>query len=120
VAIRRLRSRNAGAPHLLVSFEPQGDVAPRAAAADATEIDLDQVSRQQLGALEAELSYTRETLQAAIEEREASNEELQASYEELQASNEELQSTNEELQSVNEELYTVNPSTSARSPSSPS
>ena len=108
VAIRRLRSRNAGAPHLLVSFEPQGDVVPRAAAADATEIDLDQVSRQQLGALEAELSYTRETLQAAIEEREASNEELQASYEELQASNEELQSTNEELQSVNEELYTVN------------
>ena len=60
------------------------------------------------GALEAELAYTKENLQAAIEELETSNEELQASNEELQASNEELQSTNEELQSVNEELYTVN------------
>ena len=108
VSIRRLRGRNAATPHLLVSFEAQGGAVPPAAGAPTTEIDLDQVSRQQLGALEAELSYTRETLQAAIEEREASNEELQASYEELQASNEELQSTNEELQSVNEELYTVN------------
>ena len=107
VGIRRVRGRNAGTPHLLVSFEAQGGVLARTAA-PATEIELDQVSRQQIGALEAELSYTRETLQAAIEEREASNEELQASYEELQASNEELQSTNEELQSVNEELYTVN------------
>ena len=59
-------------------------------------------------ALEAELSHTKENLQAAIEELETSNEELQAANEELQASNEELQSTNEELQSVNEELYTVN------------
>jgi two-component system, chemotaxis family, CheB/CheR fusion protein len=108
VTIRRLRGRHAGAPHLLVSFEAQGGVVPRAAVSSATEIGLDQVSSQQIAALEAELSYTRETLQAAIEEREASNEELQASYEELQASNEELQSTNEELQSVNEELYTVN------------
>ena len=108
VTIRRLRGRHSGAPHLLVSFEAQGGVVPARAEAAATEIDLDQVSRQQVAALEAELSYTRETLQAAIEERETSNEELQASYEELQASNEELQSTNEELQSVNEELYTVN------------
>ena len=74
----------------------------------ATEIDLAHVSREQLGALEAELTYTKENLQAAIEELETSNEELQASNEELQPSNEELQSTNEELQSVNEELYTVN------------
>ena len=59
-------------------------------------------------ALEAELSHTKENLQAAIEELETSNEELQAANEELLASNEELQSTNEELQSVNEELYTVN------------
>jgi two-component system, chemotaxis family, CheB/CheR fusion protein len=74
----------------------------------AIQIDLDQVSQQQLAALEAELGTTKESLQAAIEQLEASNEELQASNEELQASNEELQSTNEELQSVNEELYTVN------------
>src|SRR4029077_5449083 len=73
-----------------------------------TEIELDPVSREQLAALEGELSHTKENLQAAIEELESSNEELQSSNEELQTSNEELQSTNEELQSVNEELYTVN------------
>ena len=108
VAIRRVQGRGGGTPHLLVSFEPSGTGARPAPPSASTEIDLDQVSRQQLGALEAELTYTKQTLQATIEEREASNEELQASYEELQASNEELQSTNEELQSVNEELYTVN------------
>ena len=80
---------------------------PRARAR-RSEIDLDQVSREQLAALEAELRHTKENLQAAIEELETRNEELQASNEELLASNEELQSTNEELQSVNEELYTVN------------
>jgi two-component system CheB/CheR fusion protein len=106
VTVRRLRQQGGGAPALLISFEPM-ESAPRPMTA-ATEIDLDQVSRQQLGTLEAELSRTKENLQAAIEELEASNEELQASNEELQASNEELQSTNEELQSVNEELYTVN------------
>jgi two-component system CheB/CheR fusion protein len=109
VTVRRVRSRAGGAAHVLVSLEPM-QAAPReqAASESGTEIDLDQVSRQQLGTLEAELSRTKENLQAAIEELEASNEELQASNEELQASNEELQSTNEELQSVNEELYTVN------------
>jgi two-component system CheB/CheR fusion protein len=61
-----------------------------------------------VSALEAELAYTKENLQAATEELESSNEELQAANEELLASNEELQSTNEELQSVNEELYSVN------------
>jgi two-component system CheB/CheR fusion protein len=106
VTIRRVRHRAGGAPHVLVSFDRM-EAAPRVAAGE-TEIDLDQVSRHQFGALEAELSRTKENLQAAIEELEASNEELQASNEELQASNEELQSTNEELQSVNEELYTVN------------
>jgi two-component system, chemotaxis family, CheB/CheR fusion protein len=58
--------------------------------------------------LERELQYSRETLQATIEELETSNEELQATNEELLAANEELQSTNEELQAVNEELVTVN------------
>ena len=109
VTVRRVRNRGGGAPHVLVSFEPMEAAARELTAAETeTEIDLDQVSRQQLGTLEAELSRTKENLQAAIEELEASNEELQASNEELQASNEELQSTNEELQSVNEELYTVN------------
>jgi two-component system CheB/CheR fusion protein len=107
VTIRRVRSKNAGMPHLVISFEEM-EVGAALVRAPATEIDLNQLSREQLGALEAELSHTKESLQAAIEELETSNEELQASNEELQASNEELQSTNEELQSVNEELYTVN------------
>lgn len=63
---------------------------------------------QQIKDLELELKYTKENLQATIEELGTSNEELQATNEELISSNEELQSTNEELQSVNEELYTVN------------
>src|SRR6185312_14612703 len=100
VTIRRVGARNAANPNLLVSFHPvEQNEAHRPPA--VTEVDLDQVSRQQLGALEAELAYTKENLQSAIEELETSNEELQTS-------NEELQSTNEELQSVNEELYTVN------------
>lgn len=65
--------------------------------------------------LERELAYTKENLQATIQEQQASNEELKSTNEELQSTNEELQSTNEELetskeelQSVNEELITVN------------
>ncbi|MEA2699543.1 MAG: two-component system, chemotaxis family, CheB/CheR fusion protein, partial [Myxococcales bacterium] len=107
VSIRKVRGRNGGPPHLLISFEPMEGAAPAPRPAEL-EIDLDQISREQLRGLEAELSHTKENLQSAIEELETSNEELQASNEELQASNEELQSTNEELQSVNEELYTVN------------
>lgn len=66
-------------------------------------------------ALERELAYTRDNLQATIEEQQASNEELKSANEEMQSTNEELQSTNEELetskeelQSLNEELVTVN------------
>ncbi|MGZ8222754.1 MAG: chemotaxis protein CheB [Methylobacter sp.] len=65
--------------------------------------------------LERELAYTKENLQATIEEQHASNEELKCTNEEMQSTNEELQSTNEELetskeelQSINEELITVN------------
>ena len=65
--------------------------------------------------LERDLAYSKESVQATIEEQQASNEELKSSNEELQSTNEELQSTNEELetskeelQSVNEELITVN------------
>ena len=69
----------------------------------------------QVEELEHELAYTKENLQANIEEQQAFNEELKSTNEELQSTNEELQSTNEELetskeelQSVNEELITVN------------
>jgi len=107
VTIRALPGRANGRRHVVVSFETPESGA-LAEPVPAIQIDVDQVSQQQLAALEAELGTTKESLQAAIEQLEASNEELQASNEELQASNEELQSTNEELQSVNEELYTVN------------
>jgi two-component system CheB/CheR fusion protein len=107
VTLRRVRARHGGTPHVLIEFAP-AEGPPRRLPTTPTEIKLDEVSREQLTGLEAELSHTRENLQAAIEELETSNEELQASNEELQTSNEELQSTNEELQSVNEELYTVN------------
>ena len=107
VTVRAIAGRAPSSRHAVVSFEAQSaDVKP--ASRPAIQIDVDQVSQQQLAALEAELGTTKESLQAAIEQLEASNEELQASNEELQSSNEELQSTNEELQSVNEELYTVN------------
>jgi two-component system CheB/CheR fusion protein len=72
-------------------------------------------AEQRVEELERELSYTKESLHATIEEQQASNEELKSTNEEMQSTNEELQSTNEELetskeelQSVNEELITVN------------
>lgn len=107
VTIRAISGKAPSSRHAVVSFEAQSVDTTRSLA-PAIQIDVDQVSQQQLVALEAELGTTKESLQAAIEQLEASNEELQASNEELQSSNEELQSTNEELQSVNEELYTVN------------
>ncbi|MEY2930124.1 MAG: Family ership [Pseudomonadota bacterium] len=106
VTLRAVQRRSIGTPHVLITLEPLQVEAP--VQPGETEIQMDQVSREQLALLEVELSHAKQNLQAAVEELETSNEELQASNEELQASNEELQSTNEELQSVNEELYTVN------------
>lgn len=104
-------SPRTGVRHALITLEDEQRPAPEPA--EATErslaaIDADEVSEERMSMLESELAYTRETLQAAVEEQQTSNEELQATNEELVASNEELQSTNEELHSVNEELYTVN------------
>ncbi len=107
VTIRRVQNKRGASPHVLVSFHASGEAEARAPVPEV-EIDMRQVPHEQLGTLEAELSRTKENLQAAMEELESSNEELQAANEELLASNEELQSTNEELQSVNEELYSVN------------
>jgi two-component system CheB/CheR fusion protein len=55
-----------------------------------------------------ELSSTKESLQAIIEEQEATNEGLKSANEEIQSSNEELQSTNEELETAKEELQSTN------------
>ncbi|MEO8703249.1 MAG: chemotaxis protein CheB, partial [Kofleriaceae bacterium] len=106
ITLRRIKPRNTEIPCILASFQTL-DSAPSAETV-ATQVDVGDLSRDQMGTLQAELDYTKENLQAAIEQLEAGNEELQSSNEELMSSNEELQSTNEELQSVNEELYTVN------------
>lgn len=76
---------------------------PSGAVAGIDPADLDRIAQ-----LESDLIYTRESLQASLEEQETSNEELNAANEELIASNEELQSSNEELSALNEELRTLN------------
>lgn len=91
---------------LAVSFQPSA--VGQLEALDDVAVDIDEMARQHIVRLEAELQASQEDLQSTIEELETTNEELQASNEELVSSNEELQSTNEELQSVNQELYTVN------------
>ncbi len=98
-------SRRIGS-HMLIRFDEVEPPKPQQQHHKHT--DLAEATRDHVAALEAELRFAKENLQATIEELETSNEELQATNEELLASNEELQSTNEELHSVNEELYTVN------------
>lgn len=75
---------------------------------DGVRVDLDELARNRIQVLEADLRHSREHLQAVVEELEATNEEQQAANEELLATNEELQSANEEMNSLNEELHTVN------------
>ena len=106
ITLRKLAPRNSE-PHFLITFKSSDGAVARPDPRE-TEVHITEISRDQLGTMQAELEYTKESLQAAIEQLEAGNEELQSSNEELMSSNEELQSTNEELQSVNEELYTVN------------
>jgi two-component system CheB/CheR fusion protein len=97
--------------YVLVTLEPEDRPASPAGSGEEPgprRLPAGDVTQERVAALEADLSHTRESLQATVEELQTSNEELQATNEELIASNEELQSTNEELHSVNEELYTVN------------
>jgi two-component system, chemotaxis family, CheB/CheR fusion protein len=100
----RVVAGTGAARQLLVSFAlPNAD---QTSSDQPVAVNVD--AQQQIGDLQQELQYSRESLQATIEELETSNEELQATNEELVASNEELQATNEELQSVNEELHSLN------------
>ena len=101
-----LGASDGGGQRFLVTIEPAAVPASRANDADLSAQDED--VQQRIRDLESEVSYTRESLQATIEELETSNEQLQATNEELTTSNEELQSSNEELQSLTEELQTVN------------
>lgn len=99
---------------LLISFQdcPQPAASPSAEPVAQGSSDL---AQERVTALERDLAYTRENLQATIDELQhtneelgATNEEMQSTNEELQSSNEELETSREELQSVNEELVTVN------------
>ena len=94
---------------LLVSFQdiprPTGE---KSALAGRRRRGTSSAESRRIEELEHEVAYTRENLQATIEEQQASNEELKSTNEELQSTNEELETSKEELQSVNEELVTVN------------
>ncbi len=103
VAVRPVPSRSS-MRLLAVSFSTEKPAEDAVSTTNLVPNDAD----RQIVALQQELRYSRENLQATIEELETSNEELQATNEEMAASNEELQSVNEELQSVNEELHTLN------------
>lgn len=111
--VRALSNPNSHQDLLLVSFQElthSTPEKPKSAKRSSKHNEL-----RHIEALEFELAYTKENLQATIEEQHASNEELKCTNEEMQSTNEELQSTNEELetskeelQSINEELVTVN------------
>ncbi len=102
LSVRALPEAEAGQDLLLVSFQAR----PRPTEPKRRGASTKAQEPGRIEALENDLAYTRENLQATIEEQQASNEELKSTNEELQSTNEELQSTNEELQSTNEELET--------------
>jgi two-component system, chemotaxis family, CheB/CheR fusion protein len=126
-AVRALPREKSGEPLLLITFEdvarpaePAGKAAP-ATAGRGKRRGAASVESMRIEALERELAYAKENLQATSEEQQASNEELKSTNEELQSTNEELQSANEELetskeelQSLNEETITVNSELNAR------
>jgi two-component system, chemotaxis family, CheB/CheR fusion protein len=102
----------------LVVFQDLGPVVPPV---DEEAMRTEDIGKESVRHLEAELRATRERLKTTTEELESSNEELKSNNEELQSINEELQSANEELetskeelQSTNEELQTVNAELNAR------
>jgi len=106
LSVRPLAGPEGSRALLLISFENFGEqVLPRGRRKLHTE---GSPEVQRIGELERDLAYTRQNLQASIEEKQASNEELRSANEELQSTNEELQSTNEELETSKEELQSVN------------
>ena len=109
-SVRTLSEPDAGEDLLLLSFEEVTHQAPRAPTAKSKggKRAAASAERTRVEELERELGYTKENLQATIEEQQASNEELKSANEEMQSTNEELETSKEELQSVNEELITVN------------
>lgn len=106
VRVRPLQLPENPAVFYLVSVAPAA-IRDSVASPDVL-LDYEQASGEHLEALEHQLRFAKENLQATVEALSAANEELQAANEELLASNEELHSTNEELQTVNAQLHTVN------------
>jgi two-component system CheB/CheR fusion protein len=94
---------------LLVSFQDVPTPPARARRGSRSAASAAEASR--IEHLERELAYSRENLQATIEEQQATNEELKSTNEELQSTNEELQSSNEELETSKEELQSLNEET---------
>ncbi|WP_281357686.1 chemotaxis protein CheB [Aromatoleum diolicum] len=105
-SLRPVPDTDAGEAVLVISFQEMSGAAPGTRKRSKREST--SLANERIEALERELTYTRENLQATIEEQQASNEEMQSTNEELQSSNEELETSREELQSINEELVTVN------------
>jgi len=70
--------------------------------------DVNELTKEHLISLEAELTLARHNLIVADDRIASSNENIQSFNEELLSANEEMQSANEELQSLNEELQTIN------------
>jgi two-component system CheB/CheR fusion protein len=95
---------------LLVSFQEVVEVAKPATRSRRKTIPGAEAAAR-IEQLERELAYSRETLQATIEEQQSTNEELKSTNEELQSTNEELQSTNEELETSKEEMQSLNEET---------
>jgi two-component system CheB/CheR fusion protein len=114
LSVRRMAGASQSEQLLLITFQETTDAA--FAESDGTsQRVVAQSPPDRVNSLERDLAYTRENLQATIDELQhtneelgAANEEMQSTNEELQSSNEELETSREELQSVNEELVTVN------------
>ncbi len=114
MTVRRMADSAQGDRLLLITFQEPAAASP-ASTAKAARRSAPTPTSEHVTRLERDLAYTRENLQASIDELQHANEELSSTNEEMQSTNEELQSSNEELetsreelQSVNEELVTVN------------
>lgn len=114
LSVRRMAGTSQSEQLLLITFQETSDGASTESDGSSQSVAA-QSPPDRVNSLERDLAYTRENLQATIDELQhtneelgAANEEMQSTNEELQSSNEELETSREELQSLNEELVTVN------------
>ncbi|MCX9158502.1 PAS domain-containing protein [Niveibacterium sp. 24ML] len=103
-SLRPISDRDFPEGLLLISFHDVPST-PKPSRSKRTSAPSDKSTEvQRIEELERELAYTKENLQATVEEQQSANEELQSTNEELETSKEELQSVNEEIVTVNAEL----------------